>query len=69
MSDEIIPVDEVAARLSVNRKTLYAAIQRNEVPGVIRIGRRIMINWTVYSKAIGRQTDGSAKAAVDGQGG
>lgn len=29
--------------LGVNRKAVYAAISRNEVPGVIRVGRALRI--------------------------
>ena len=35
----ILRAAEVACLLRVNRKTLYEAVQRKEVPGVIRIGR------------------------------
>jgi len=40
-------VDEAAAGLGVNRKTLYESIQRGEVPGAVRLGRifRIPGNW------------------------
>jgi excisionase family DNA binding protein len=37
----ILKADEVAELLRVNRKTLYEAVQRDEVPGVIRIGRSL----------------------------
>ena len=32
-------VDELAALLRVERKTVYAMAQRNEIPGAIRAGR------------------------------
>ena len=35
----ILKAEEVAALLRVNRKTLYEAVQRDEIPGVIRVGR------------------------------
>ena len=38
---EVLTVAEVAALLRVHRKTVYAAIQNDEIPGVIRIGARI----------------------------
>jgi excisionase family DNA binding protein len=37
-------VDELAALLRVDRKSAYAAIQRDEIPGVIRVGRAIRIS-------------------------
>ena len=41
--DPILTVDELALLLRVNRKTLYSAIQRGEIPGVRRIGGVIRI--------------------------
>jgi excisionase family DNA binding protein len=35
---------EAAAYLRVSRNTLYEAIKLGQVPGVLRIGRRITIN-------------------------
>jgi excisionase family DNA binding protein len=42
----VLTVDEAAAFLRVNRKTLYEAIVRGHVPGVIRVGRSIRIGQT-----------------------
>ncbi len=36
---DVITVDELAALLRVDEKTVYAAIARGEIPGVRRIGR------------------------------
>ncbi|AGC44556.1 hypothetical protein MYSTI_03244 [Myxococcus stipitatus DSM 14675] len=38
-----LTVDEAAALLRVNRKTLYEAIRLGQVPGVVRIGRTLRI--------------------------
>ena len=38
-----ITVDELAKLLRLNRNTTYEAVQRGEIPGVTRIGRRIRI--------------------------
>ena len=40
----VLTVDEAAALLRVERKTLYDAIHRGEVPGVRRIGRLIRLS-------------------------
>jgi len=40
---EFLSVDEAAELLRVNRNSLYAAIKRGEVPGVVTIGRVIRI--------------------------
>ncbi|NTX15502.1 helix-turn-helix domain-containing protein [Myxococcus sp. CA056] len=38
-----LTVDEAAALLRVNRKTLYEAIRLGQVPGVVRIGKALRI--------------------------
>jgi len=40
---EVVTVESLAAFLGLNRKTLYAAIDRGEVPGARRVGRAIRI--------------------------
>jgi excisionase family DNA binding protein len=35
--------DEVAALLRTTRKAVYAMIERAQLPGVIRIGRRVLL--------------------------
>jgi excisionase family DNA binding protein len=40
----ILTVDELAELLRVDRKSVYAAIQRKEIPGVQRIGKTIRIS-------------------------
>ena len=34
---------EVAERLRTSRKAIYAMIERTQLPGVVRIGRRVLI--------------------------
>jgi excisionase family DNA binding protein len=43
---EVLTVEEAAALLRVNHKTLRDAIRRNEVPGVVRLGRVIRLSRT-----------------------
>src|SRR5262249_52784351 len=51
--DGFMTVDELAALLRVNRKTVYAAIEAGEIPGVKRLGRvirlyrRTVLEWAV----------------------
>ncbi|NTX17738.1 helix-turn-helix domain-containing protein [Myxococcus sp. CA056] len=40
---EFLTVDEAAALLRVNRKTLYESIRLGQVPGVVRIGKALRI--------------------------
>ncbi|RYZ37865.1 MAG: DNA-binding protein [Myxococcaceae bacterium] len=49
---DFLTVDEAAALLRVNRKTLYEAIRLGQVPGVVRLGRVlriqriVMVDWS-----------------------
>ncbi|MCP3099010.1 helix-turn-helix domain-containing protein [Myxococcus sp. K15C18031901] len=40
---EFLTVDEAAAILRVNRKTLYESIRLGQMPGVVRIGKALRI--------------------------
>lgn len=47
----ILTVDEVAAFLRINRKTIYDLVRRNEIPGArklgrcLRFGRDALLRW------------------------
>lgn len=41
---EVLTVDEVAALLRVNRKTVYNVIADGDIPGVLRLGRALRIS-------------------------
>ena len=43
----VLTVDEVAALLRVARKTVYAQIDRGEIPGTRRVGRAIRVSRDV----------------------
>jgi len=42
----VLTVDEAAALLRVDRKSVYESIRRGELPGVVRVGRAIRIGRT-----------------------
>ncbi|MFP2932183.1 helix-turn-helix domain-containing protein [Pyxidicoccus sp. 3LG] len=44
---EFLTVEEAAALLRVNRKTLYESIRLGQVPGVLHLGRSIRIRRVV----------------------
>jgi excisionase family DNA binding protein len=52
----VLTVDELAALLRVNRKTVYDALARGEIPGARRIGatyrilRDAVIDWLASSQ-------------------
>ncbi len=35
--------DEVASLLRTSRKAIYAMVERGQLPGVVRIGRRVLV--------------------------
>jgi excisionase family DNA binding protein len=49
---DVLTVDEAAALLRVNRKTLYQAIAEGKVPGVIKIGRVIRISRSALASSM-----------------
>lgn len=55
---EVLTVDEVAKLLRVNRKTVYEAVQRDEIPGafhigrVIRFGRDQLLAWAGQGRVV-----------------
>lgn len=61
----LLTTDDVAAFLRTCRKAIYAMIERGQLPGVVRIGRRVLVrkpelldfidhNRTPSSKEFGR---------------
>lgn len=47
-SSPVLTVEEAAELLRVDRKTLYDAVRRHEVPGVVRVGRAIRIGRAAF---------------------
>jgi excisionase family DNA binding protein len=41
---DVMTVEELAARLGVRPKTVYAAIRQRQIPGVLRVGRLVRIS-------------------------
>jgi excisionase family DNA binding protein len=41
MSGLLLNVDEVAAALRVTKRAVYAMLSRDQLPGVVRIGKRV----------------------------
>jgi excisionase family DNA binding protein len=55
-------VAQLAALLGVNRGTVYEAIERGQVPGVIRLGRRILIARGHVQEWLGQNAESEGKA-------
>ena len=58
----LLTVDEAAAFLRVNRKTLYEAVRLGRVPGVVQLGRSIRISRDALLQWL-RDNGGSASKA------
>jgi excisionase family DNA binding protein len=39
----LLTPDEVAVLLRTTRKAVYAMVERGQLPGVVRIGRRVLV--------------------------
>jgi excisionase family DNA binding protein len=44
IEDVLATPDEVAALLRTSRKAVYAMVERCQLPGVIRVGRRVLFH-------------------------
>jgi excisionase family DNA binding protein len=43
----LLTVDEAASLLRTTRKAVYAMVARKQLPGVVRLGRRVLIRTEV----------------------
>ena len=48
---EFITVPEWAKRVGLSRNSGYRAVDAGEVPGAVRFGGRIVINWLAFLRA------------------
>jgi excisionase family DNA binding protein len=49
-----LTVEEAAARLRIGRASAYAAARRGDLPGVFRIGRRLLVSKRALEAALDR---------------
>jgi excisionase family DNA binding protein len=57
----ILTVDELAAFLRLNRKTVYEAVSKGEIPGVRRIGHTFRISRDAVLQWLRTQGGGGAR--------
>ena len=60
----VLTVDEAAAILRVDRKSIYESIRRGELPGVVRVGRVIRISRTALVQRLAGQVRVSRSGAT-----
>lgn len=51
-TQDVMKVDEVASWLRVNRKTIYDAVERGDIPSR-RLGRRVILSRTAIQAWLG----------------
>jgi excisionase family DNA binding protein len=49
----LLTVPEILARLRISRKTLYDHVRQKKIPA-IKLGRRVLFNWTDVEAALRR---------------
>ena len=48
----LLTVDEAASLLRTTRKAIYAMVERKQLPGVVRLGRRVLIRSEVLLNSL-----------------
>ena len=48
----LLTVDEAASLLRTTRKAIYAMVERKQLPGVVRLGRRVLIRTEVLLNSL-----------------
>ncbi len=56
----LLTVDEVAAYLRTTRAAIYHQVARHQLPGVVRVGRRVLIKRAVLERALDEGRSGVA---------
>lgn len=51
-------VDDVARLLQSSREAVYARIERGQIPGVVRVGRRVYVRRDDLRRALGLDPKG-----------
>jgi excisionase family DNA binding protein len=59
LSDVFLTVAETAAILRTSPKAVYCMIERGQLAGVVRIGRRVLINRSVLFQHLDGKTAAS----------
>ena len=52
----LLTVSEVAAMLRTSRKAIYAMVERQQLPGVVRIGRRVLVREDALLNWLGQKS-------------
>lgn len=53
----LLTADETASLLRTSRKAVYALIERQQLPGVVRMGRRVLLRSSALLDWIGQKSE------------
>jgi excisionase family DNA binding protein len=56
----LLTVEEVAQYLRTSRAAVYHQVARGQLPGVVRVGRRVLVRRAVLERALDERTSGRA---------
>lgn len=54
-------VDEVASLLRTTRRAIYAMVERGQLPGIVRVGRRVLFRSNDLLNSLGQKRASSLK--------
>jgi excisionase family DNA binding protein len=54
----LLTVDEVADYLRTSRAAVYHQVARGQLPGVVRVGRRVLVRRAVLERALDEKNGG-----------
>ncbi|MGA2451783.1 MAG: helix-turn-helix domain-containing protein [Polyangiaceae bacterium] len=54
----LLTVEEVAAYLRTSPTAVYHQVARGQLPGVVRVGRRVLVRRAVLERALDERTSG-----------
>ena len=57
----LLTVPEVAELLRTSRKAIYAMVERGLLPGVVRVGRRVLVRSAELVNSLGQKSAPSLK--------
>jgi excisionase family DNA binding protein len=52
----LLTIDEVGTLLRTSRKAIYAMVERGQLPGVVRIGRRLLVREDALLDWLGQKS-------------
>lgn len=53
LETDLLTVDETAAFLRTTRAAVYAMVERGQLPGVVRLGRRVLVRRVDLRRHVG----------------